>query len=66
MKIFIAAMHAGVVYLSPAAVPFLLAYALTLGIGCGYLMMKTDSIWGATLIHAAADLFAFIAMLASA
>jgi len=28
--------------------------------------MKTDSIWGATLIHAAADLFLFIAMLANA
>jgi membrane protease YdiL (CAAX protease family) len=65
-SIVFAAMHAGVVYLSPAAVPFLLAYALTLGIGCGYLMMKTDNIWGATLIHAAADLFAFIAMLANA
>lgn len=65
-SIVFAAMHAGVVYLSPAAVPFLLVYALTLGIGCGYLMMKTNNIWGATLIHAAADLFAFIAMLANA
>jgi hypothetical protein len=27
-------------------------------------MVKTDSIWGAYLIHAAADLFLFIAMLA--
>ncbi len=59
-------MHVGVVYLSPAAIPFLLAYALTMGLACGYLMMKTDNIWGATLIHAAADLFAFIAMLANA
>jgi membrane protease YdiL (CAAX protease family) len=61
-----ASMHAGAVYVTPAAVPFLLAYALTLGIGCGYLMMKTDNIWGAMLIHAAADLFAFIAVLANA
>ena len=65
-SIIFALMHAGAVYVTPAAVPFLLAYALTLGIGCGYLMMKTDSIWGATLIHAAADLFAFIAVFANA
>jgi membrane protease YdiL (CAAX protease family) len=65
-SIVFASMHAGAVYLNPAAVPFLLAYALTLGIGCGYLMMKTNNIWGATIIHAAADLFAFIAMLANA
>jgi len=65
-SIIFASMHAGAVYLNPAAIPFLLAYALTLGIGCGYLMMKTDNIWGATLIHAAADLFAFIALLANA
>jgi membrane protease YdiL (CAAX protease family) len=65
-SIVFASMHAGAVYLNPAAVPFLLAYALTLGIGCGYLMMKTDNIWGATIIHAAADFFAFIAMLANA
>ena len=65
-SIVFASMHAGAVYLNPAAVPFLLVYALTLGIGCGYLMMKTDNIWGATLIHAAADLFGFIALLANA
>jgi membrane protease YdiL (CAAX protease family) len=65
-SIVFASMHAGAVYLNPAAVPFLLAYALTLGIGCGYLMMKTNNIWGAAIIHAAADLFAFIAMLANA
>jgi membrane protease YdiL (CAAX protease family) len=41
-------------------------WKLSLGIGCGYLMMKTDNIWGATIIHAAADLFAFIALLANA
>jgi len=37
-----------------------------LGLACGYVMMKTDNIWGAVLIHAAADLFAFIALLANA
>jgi membrane protease YdiL (CAAX protease family) len=58
--------HVGAVYVTPAAIPFMLAYALTLGIACGYLIMKTGSLWGATLIHAAADLFLFIAMLANA
>lgn len=50
----------------PVAIPLMLAYALSLGIACGYLIMKTGSLWGATLIHAAADLFLFIAMLANA
>ena len=59
-------MHAGAVYITPAAIPVMLAYCLTLGLACGYLMMKTNSIWGAVLIHAAADLFLFIAMVASA
>jgi membrane protease YdiL (CAAX protease family) len=35
-----------------------------MGIACGILMLKTKSIWGAYLLHAAADLFLFIAMLA--
>lgn len=59
-------MHVGTVYLTPAAIPFMLANTMTLGLACGYLMMKTDSIWGATMIHAASDLFLFIAMLANA
>jgi hypothetical protein len=29
-------------------------------------MMKSDSIWGATLIHVASDFFLFIAVLANA
>jgi membrane protease YdiL (CAAX protease family) len=57
--------HVGAVYVTPVAIPFMLAYTLTLGIACGYLIMKTGSLWGATFIHAAADLFLFIAMLAS-
>jgi len=47
------------------ALPFMVANTFTLGLGCGYLMMKSDSIWGATLIHAAADFFLFIAVLAN-
>jgi membrane protease YdiL (CAAX protease family) len=38
---------------------------LALGLGCGYLMMKSDNIWGATLIHAASDFFLFVAVLAN-
>jgi len=59
-------MHCGATYLTPTAIPFMVANTLTLGLACGYLLMKTDNIWGATLIHAAADLFLFIAMLANA
>ena len=59
-------MHVGAVYVTPVAMPIMLVYCLTMGLACGYLMMKTDSIWGAVLVHAAADLFLFIAMLANA
>jgi membrane protease YdiL (CAAX protease family) len=58
-------MHVGAVYLTPAAIPFLLMYAFTLGLACGYMMMKTDNIWGGTLIHAAADLLGFVAIMAN-
>ncbi len=58
-------MHAGAVYLSPPVIPFMLVNTFTLGFACAYVMMKTDSIWGPTLMHAAADLFLFIAMLAN-
>jgi len=59
-------MHGGAVYLMPAVLPFMVVNTFTLGLACGYLMMKSDSIWGAVLIHAAADFFLFIAMLANA
>jgi membrane protease YdiL (CAAX protease family) len=39
---------------------------LALGLACGYLMMRSDNIWGSTLIHAASDFFLFIAVLANA
>jgi membrane protease YdiL (CAAX protease family) len=65
-SIVFALMHGGTSYLMPIAIPFYVANTLTLGLACGYLIMKTDNIWGATLIHAAADLFLFIAVLANA
>lgn len=65
-SIVFSVIHAGATYLTPIAIPFMLANTFTLGLACGYLMMKSDSIWGPTLIHAAADFFLFIAMLANA
>jgi membrane protease YdiL (CAAX protease family) len=53
-----------VAYLPMSVIPIFVVNTFTLGLACGYLMLKTDSIWGAVLIHAAADLFLFIAMLA--
>lgn len=59
-------MHGGATYLTPIAVPFMVANTLTGGLAYGYLTIKTDSIWGATLIHVASDFFLFIAILANA
>ncbi len=61
-----AMLHSFAVYLPPIAVVFYVLNTLALGIACGYLMMKTDSIWGPALIHAAADLVLFVATLAIA
>jgi membrane protease YdiL (CAAX protease family) len=64
-SITFAAMHfLGVAYLPAAVVPIYVINTLTLGVACSVLIIKTDSIWGAYLIHAAADLFLFIATLA--
>lgn len=60
-----AALHwLGVAYLPITVIPVFLVNTFTLGIACGFLMVKTNSIWGAVLIHAAADWFLFIATLA--
>jgi len=59
-------MHGMAFYFMPAVLPFFVVNTLALGLGCGYLMMKSDSIWGATLIHTASDFFLFIAVLANA
>ncbi len=53
-----------VVYMPPFAIPVYVINTFTMGIACGILMLKTDSIWGVFGLHAAADLFLFIAMLA--
>jgi membrane protease YdiL (CAAX protease family) len=65
-SITFAAMHfLGVAYLPATVVPIFVVNTFTLGLACSILMLKTDSIWGAYLIHAAADLFLFIATLAA-
>jgi membrane protease YdiL (CAAX protease family) len=53
-----------VAYLPAAVIPIFVVNTFTLGLACSILMLKTDSIWGAFLIHAAADVFLFIATLA--
>lgn len=54
-----------VAYLPSIAVPIFLINTFIMGLACGILMVKTDSIWGAYLIHFAADVFLFIATLAA-
>jgi membrane protease YdiL (CAAX protease family) len=64
-SIWFASLHMlAVAYLPATVIPVFLVNTFTLGLACGYLMVKTNSIWGAVLIHAAADWFLFIATLA--
>jgi membrane protease YdiL (CAAX protease family) len=64
-SIHFASLHfLAVAYMSAAVVPIFVVNTFTMGLACSILMLKTDSLWGAFLIHAAADVFLFIAMLA--
>jgi membrane protease YdiL (CAAX protease family) len=65
-SIIFAVLHSFVFYFTPAAIPFFFLNTLSLGLACGYLMMKSDSLWGPVLIHAASDFFLFLAVLAPA
>lgn len=65
-SIIFALLHGFAFYFDPLALSFFVINTLALGLACGYLMMKTDSLWGAFIIHAASDFFLFIAVLASA
>jgi membrane protease YdiL (CAAX protease family) len=64
--IIFAFMHGFAFYFDALALTFFVVNTLALGLACGYLMMKSDSIWGPVVIHAASDFFLFIAVLASA
>jgi membrane protease YdiL (CAAX protease family) len=64
-SITFAAMHfLSVAYFPASVVLIFVINTFVMGLACGILMVKTDSIWGAYLIHAAADFFLFIATLA--
>jgi membrane protease YdiL (CAAX protease family) len=65
-SIIFAWMHSFVLYFMPAALPFFFINTLMLGLACGYLMIKSDSLWGPVMIHAGSDFFLFIALLANA
>lgn len=65
-SLIFASMHSFAFYFDPFALTFFFVNTLALGLGCGYLMMKSDNIWGATVIHAASDFFLFVAVLANA
>ena len=64
-SIIFAFMHGFAFYFDPFALTFFVVNTLALGLACGYLMMKSDSIWGAVIIHAASDFYLFIAVLAN-
>lgn len=65
-SIIFALLHGFAFYFMPLALPFFVLNTLALGLGCGYVMMKSDNLWGAVLIHAASDFFLFVAVLANA
>lgn len=65
-SITFASMHSFAFYFDPFALTFFFVNTLALGLGCGYLMMKSDNLWGAVVIHAASDFFLFVALLANA
>ena len=65
-SLIFASMHSFAYYFMPEALPFFFLNTLALGLACGYLTMKSKSIWGAVIIHMASDFFLFIAVLANA
>jgi len=64
-SIIFALMHGFAFYFDPLALGFFVINTLALGLACAYLMVKSDNLWGALLIHAASDFFLFIAVLAN-
>lgn len=47
--------HIGATYVTPGEILQFLATVFLVGLGSGYLMVKADSLWGAVLLHAGAD-----------
>lgn len=60
MAALFALVHLGAGYLEPAAVVVFLINTFTHALVLGYLILKTNTLWGAALYHAAMDLWLFI------
>jgi membrane protease YdiL (CAAX protease family) len=52
--------HLGPWYLDPAAIGVFLINTFTHALVLGYLIHKTDNLWGAALYHMAMDLWLFV------
>ena len=52
--------HLGAFYLDPAAITVFLINTFTHAVVLGYLICKTDNLWGAALYHMAMDLWLFV------
>ena len=59
-------LHLGTTYISPIEMIIFPIIVFILGLVNGYMMLKTDSIWGSVLFHAGYDLFVIIPILVSA
>jgi membrane protease YdiL (CAAX protease family) len=57
--------HTAATYITPAQIVLFAAIVVTLGLVNGWLMLKTDSIWGSVLFHAGYDLLVIIPVLSS-
>jgi membrane protease YdiL (CAAX protease family) len=57
--------HLGATYVTPAERLLFPAIVVTLGLVNGYVMQKTDSLWGSVLFHAGYDLLVIIPVLVS-
>lgn len=51
------ASHAGAAYVTPGEVLQLVIPVFLVGFGAGWLIVRTDSLWGGVLLHAGADVF---------
>ncbi len=60
IAVLFALMHLGAGYMEPAAVIVFFFNTFTHALVLGYLILKTDTLWGAALYHAAMDLWLFI------
>ena len=57
--------HLAATYISPAQMIIFGVIVFALGLVNGWVMLKTDSIWGSVLFHAGYDLLVIIPVLAS-